>query len=276
MLRIGEFAALSSISISMLRNYDKIGLLIPRFVDSESSYRYYSREQLVEANRIVALKSMGFGLDEIRQAMTMSSEEMKNFMLEKLQAKQNEIELLNRQVRKLEQTISYEDSNEEYALSVVKKHFPEMLVAGYRKIIKKFPEEGQLWGILNEECAKYNLKVIHEANGITIQHEVNLDEGYSDIEVMLEVVKEQKAGDLITFHKIPARDAASVVFKGSYRQISAINGFVAKWLEDNSYEICDDIFYIYHKSPHESSNIDEYVTELCFPICKKSLDSNTI
>lgn len=31
MLRIGEFSALSGISIHMLRNYDKIGLLIPSY-----------------------------------------------------------------------------------------------------------------------------------------------------------------------------------------------------------------------------------------------------
>lgn len=37
MLRIGEFSALSSISINMLRHYDKIGLLIPKHVDQVST-----------------------------------------------------------------------------------------------------------------------------------------------------------------------------------------------------------------------------------------------
>lgn len=277
MLRIGEFAALSSISISMLRNYDKIGLLIPETVDTESSYRYYSRKQLVDANKIVSLKDMGFGLDEIRLALKMNPDELKTLMQDKLESKQREIELMNRQILRLKQTINYEDNNEEYALSVVKKHFPEMLAVCYRQIIHKFPEEGKLWGILNEECAKYNIKVLHEANGMTIQHEYDRDAGFSDIEVMLEVVKEQPAGELLKFRRIPAKDVASVIFKGSYNRIADINLFIARWLEDNEYEINDDIFYIYHNSPHESSNAEDFVTELCFPIIKKkSIDSNTM
>lgn len=33
MFKIGEFSVLTSISIHMLRNYDKIGLLIPNYID---------------------------------------------------------------------------------------------------------------------------------------------------------------------------------------------------------------------------------------------------
>lgn len=51
MLRIGEFAALSTISIHMLRNYDKIGLLVPQYVDEFNGYRYYDKEQLIQANQ---------------------------------------------------------------------------------------------------------------------------------------------------------------------------------------------------------------------------------
>ena len=69
MLRIGEFVELSSISINMLRNYDKIGLLVPRYIDNASGYRYYDKEQLLQANQILALKEMGFGLDEIKKIM---------------------------------------------------------------------------------------------------------------------------------------------------------------------------------------------------------------
>jgi len=65
MFRIEEFSILSSISINMLRHYDRIGLLVPEHVDKFTGYRYYSSGQLVRANQIVALKSMGFGLKEI-------------------------------------------------------------------------------------------------------------------------------------------------------------------------------------------------------------------
>ncbi len=59
MLKIGDFSALSKISIFMLRHYNEIGLLIPVYVDEFTGYRYYSEEQLPIANRIQALKKYG-------------------------------------------------------------------------------------------------------------------------------------------------------------------------------------------------------------------------
>lgn len=61
MLKIGEFSSLSSISIHMLRHYDKIGILCPQHVDAANGYRYYHIEQLVPANQIVSMKNLGCG-----------------------------------------------------------------------------------------------------------------------------------------------------------------------------------------------------------------------
>jgi len=65
MLSIGEFARLAGVSVRMLRHYDAIGLLQPARVDGFTGYRSYSAEQLDRANRLVALKDLGFSLDEV-------------------------------------------------------------------------------------------------------------------------------------------------------------------------------------------------------------------
>jgi DNA-binding transcriptional MerR regulator len=67
---IGEFARLGQVSVRMLRHYDEIGLLKPDSVDEWSSYRSYSPEQLSTLNRIVALKDLGLGLDQVGRIMT--------------------------------------------------------------------------------------------------------------------------------------------------------------------------------------------------------------
>ena len=65
MLRIGEFSALSQVSIKTLRHYDEIGLLRPLHVDPHSGYRYYAASQMAQLNRILALKDLGLPLDQI-------------------------------------------------------------------------------------------------------------------------------------------------------------------------------------------------------------------
>lgn len=70
MYRIGEFSVISRVSIKMLRHYDEINLFRPAQIDPFTSYRSYSLDQLPRLNRIMALKSMGFSLAEIRELVS--------------------------------------------------------------------------------------------------------------------------------------------------------------------------------------------------------------
>lgn len=65
MFTIGEFASLSRVSVRMLRHYDAIGLLRPASLNPSSGYRLYSADQLWRLNRIVALKDLGFTLQQV-------------------------------------------------------------------------------------------------------------------------------------------------------------------------------------------------------------------
>ena len=65
MFTIGDFARYGRVSVRMLRHYDAIGLLRPARVDPHSGYRGYDVAQLSRLNRIVALKDLGFTLDQV-------------------------------------------------------------------------------------------------------------------------------------------------------------------------------------------------------------------
>lgn len=69
MFTIGEFAAIGRVSVRMLRHYDGIGLLVPARVDERSGYRHYGADQLRRLNRLLALKDLGFSLDQVRQVL---------------------------------------------------------------------------------------------------------------------------------------------------------------------------------------------------------------
>ena len=66
MLKISEFAKLCGTSEKTLRFYDRVGVLKAEYIHPENGYRYYSRAQLEQYNRIVELKEVGFTLEEIR------------------------------------------------------------------------------------------------------------------------------------------------------------------------------------------------------------------
>ena len=66
MFSIGDFAGLGRVSVRMLRHYDAIGLLRPAHVDPHTGYRYYTATQLRVLNRVIALKDLGFTLQQVK------------------------------------------------------------------------------------------------------------------------------------------------------------------------------------------------------------------
>jgi DNA-binding transcriptional MerR regulator len=69
MFSIGDFASHGRVSVRMLRHYDAIGLLRPAQVDRVTGYRSYEARQLARLNRIVALKDLGFTLQQVRSIL---------------------------------------------------------------------------------------------------------------------------------------------------------------------------------------------------------------
>src|SRR5579875_2229692 len=82
MLTIGDFARHGRVSIRMLRHYDAIGLLRPAQVDRSSGYRFYQAAQLSRLNRIVALKDLGFTLQQVQAILDekVSVEELRGML----------------------------------------------------------------------------------------------------------------------------------------------------------------------------------------------------
>lgn len=65
-LTIGQIAKLLNISPDTLKHYEKKELIIPKYIDPNNSYRYYSPEQLYTLLLIQDLRRLDFSISEIR------------------------------------------------------------------------------------------------------------------------------------------------------------------------------------------------------------------
>ena len=65
---VGEFAKKTGQTIRTLHYYDEIGILKPSCVSS-SGRRFYSEDEIIALQKIVALKFLGFSLEEIKHFM---------------------------------------------------------------------------------------------------------------------------------------------------------------------------------------------------------------
>ena len=268
MLKIGEFSKLSRVSIRMLRHYDEIGLLNPAEIDRFTGYRYYNPDQLPVIGRITALKDMGFQLADIVKILdvyddretlddyfAMRQAELKE-MAETAHCQMRLLDTARKRLRK-EQNMSY---------NVSIKTIPERYAATVHMTIPRYEDEGLVWQILNEETAPLN---VIPAEPCLVAAEY-LDDEYKEEDVELVAWKTVK-GDYpdtehVKFKTLPAVKVASCMVKGGYDQMPEVYGAVISWVNDNGYECAGPMFNIYHVSPHETQDPDEYVTEVCYAV----------
>jgi hypothetical protein len=111
------------------------------------------------------------------------------------------------------------------------------------------------------------LKEIREIN------EDYLDGEYKEENVEMMAWKTVKGSypdtEHVKFRTLPEVTVASCTYQGSYTQITDVYAAVIAWMEANGYEPAEPMFNIYHVSPHETQNPDEFVTEICYPVRKK-------
>ncbi|MDF1618424.1 MerR family transcriptional regulator [Petrocella sp. FN5] len=276
MLKIGDFSKLSRISIRMLRHYDALGLLEPKSIDASNGYRYYNEEQLQIASRIIALKDMGFGLSTISEIL-IKYEDTKA-LAEFLSIKKTEIEAqaeeAKHRLRRLETTISRlrkDDTAMNY--NVVLKTLPERYVASVRKVIPSYDQESILWNTLMAETSEMNLKPDDPCYSLAIFHDEGYKEQDVDVEIQMALKDQHSNTEHVVFKTVSSIEIASAIYKGSYDQITEVNQVVANWVNDNQYEFDGAMFCIYHVSPAQTQNPDEWVTEVCYPVKKRSFAS---
>ena len=186
MLKIGDFSKLTRISIRMLRHYDEIGLLKPDSVDKFTNYRYYSAAQLPIANRISALKNMGFSLTAISEIMTQyhDSDQLRQYLQVKLAEVKEQAEQTREKLRLLETTIlrlGKDDTVMKYDVTL--KEMPQRYVASLREVIPNYQSEGMIWEKMQKELASQNVQMATPANGLAVFH----DEGHKENDVDVEI-----------------------------------------------------------------------------------------
>lgn len=102
MLKIGELAQLCGVDVQTLRYYDKLGILSPDRVDSDSGYRYYSPEKEKDFRLITELKELGFSLKEIKTFLCSSEEEQKALYAKRRQALKEQIRRGKENLRRID------------------------------------------------------------------------------------------------------------------------------------------------------------------------------
>lgn len=247
MLKIGDFSRLSRVSVKALRYYDEIGLLRPAYVDSFTSYRYYAADQLTRLNHILALKDLGFTLEQTIHLLDDAHSPAQMHAI--LRVKQAEIQRhvadeLGRLARIEARLRALED---EHALPtdtiVVKRSVPQ-LVAAVRDSIASYPAIGTLYA----EIAAYLGSQAAPAAGpsLAIWHDEEYREANIDAEAAVPIDRPLAGNRRVRIRELPAgATLACTVHHGSYDTLGRAYNALLGWITGSGYRMAGPIYEIY-------------------------------
>lgn len=271
MIRIGDFARLGQVTIATLHYYERLGLLTPISVDKFTGYRYYSVAQLPRLNRILALKDLGFSLEQIEVVLAgnLTVVQLRAMLATKRAEVETQVSEAQGRLRRIEarlRQIEMEDSMPVY--DVVLKTTAAMLIASQKVTIPT-----------NDQVPEY-LNAAYEAVYSHIRQQGAKDTGacfalwHQGADVYTNEVAEAAvpldrlipASEKVAVYELSPTQVAAVVHHGDFDDFTQGHTALMKWIEENGYRIVGPYREIYIS--HDHNNLSDSATEIQYPVEK--------
>ena len=287
MIKIGDFSKLAHVTVKTLHHYGELGLLAPAHVDRYTGYRYYTLDQLSDINRILALKDLGFSLDQVAQLIDedLSVEEMRGMLRMKrmeltrtLSTEQTRLESVEQRLLQLTQDGCPPDQD------VAIKAVPALTVLSAKAVAANEvliqPARNSLQMMLLDHLQRGQLKPatpwfsLIDNNPFT---EIDLE---VELAVGVKLRKGQRAADWgnspVKLKELAAtKRMACIVHQGQAATLyNAYTQFYA-WTQAYGYQVAGTFREIYLSSPDAITskpvNLDDGITELQCPVRRANI-----
>ncbi len=272
MFTIGEFARHGRVSVRMLRHYDSTGLLRPARVDPASGYRFYAAGQLARLNRIIALKDLGFSLDQVRLMLDeqVSAEQLRGMLRLRQAELQSRLSADRARLAQVEARLQIiEREGAMPADDIQVKQIPAVRVAELTATAASL-EPAAITPVIRPLYAELGSRLgragITPAGPAIAYYEDVPGEDAVVVHATLPVNAEPADGQDFVIVDLPAiKQAATVVHRGSMDNVMATIQVLAGWIEDNGYRASGNPREFYLECPEDEA---QWVTELQEPIAR--------
>lgn len=114
-LTISEFARLRNVNINSLLYYERLGILLPAFVDPDSKYRYYAPEQLSTLDIIQMCIKLDIPLKELKQYQQEDAYWQKKMLEDGRRIAEDKIHRLQTDLKKIEYSLKCQEEQDDFA-----------------------------------------------------------------------------------------------------------------------------------------------------------------
>ncbi|MEE4592779.1 MerR family transcriptional regulator [Streptomyces sp. DSM 41524] len=271
MFTIGDFARHGRVSVRMLRHYDATGLLRPAHVDPATGYRSYSAAQLSRLNRIIALKELGFTLQQVRDIVDdkVGTEELRGMLRLRRAELEATVAATAARLAQVEARLrSIESEGHMPTNDVVIKTLPAVRVAELTATAAGFePQDiGPVITPLYDELFRRldAAGITPTGPGVAYYEDAPEGGGAVTVHAAVQVSAPLREGEDLRILDLPSVDrAATIVHRGPMDAVVPTAQALAHWIDGNGYRSAGYPREINLECPE---NRDEWVTELQAPV----------
>ena len=131
LLSIGELAKLRDINVQSLRYYEKLGILIPAYINPETGYRYYSLEQIMILDTIILCIDLGIPLKDLKNYVNADGElefehllkDGKKLAKEKIRKIESNIDSINRTLQHIHAQKTFQGRDGYYSRYIFERYY---------------------------------------------------------------------------------------------------------------------------------------------------------
>jgi DNA-binding transcriptional MerR regulator len=137
LLKVGEVAKKTGMSVRALHHYDEIGLLSPSH-RSEAGYRLYTLQDLLQLQKIKSLSQLGFTLEAIKNILKNAETPLLSVLQQHIQILSDKIEQQQVLIRRLQKLANTLEQNQEPSITLIYETLKETIM------FEKYYTEDQL------------------------------------------------------------------------------------------------------------------------------------
>ena len=270
MFSIGDFASYGRVSVRMLRHYDAIGLLRPAHVDQATGYRSYAAQQLSRLNRIVALKDLGFSLQQVQSILDdkVSVEELRGMLRLRQAELQSQIATDSAKLAQVEVRLQIiEGEGAMPAEDVLIKRILGVRVAELTGVAASFAPESitpVIQPLYDELCVRLDRAGLTPAGPAIAYYEDSPDGDGVLVHASLPVNADPRDGHGFAIVDLPEiEQAATIVHRGSMDNVMPTIQTLARWIDAHGYRSAGYNRELYIECGEDR---DTWVTELQEPM----------
>jgi DNA-binding transcriptional MerR regulator len=246
----------------MLRAWDEAALFRPAWVDPDTRYRYYLPSQLPALRRMLALRDLGLGLDDIRR-IGVDGEDLRDA----LRRRRAELEQERREIDRRLRTLDIELTDDERP-DVVLRTLPAETIATFDLRLALGGDVG---------AAFYELETFVRDRGLRAHRPPGSIPAERCIWVPLR--RPMAATDRIGVRRLPAVRAATILHRGDYDTMPATQRRLDGWLAASGQQPSRPLRVLYLQFGAEPElalprawvvdRVTDFVTELQQPIASE-------